>query len=491
MKSSSYKLIKGSAIIFVSLVILRGFGFVKSIIFARLLDPADLGVYGIVFNIYQMMLAIAVFGIPLAITKYIAESAYNVKRTKIIFSTGLMILIIFSLTISAIYFLISPYVATTIYNNIELSYYMGLSAFAILFASFNSLFLAYFQGIQKMKAIALLNIANAGIFLILSYIFLKSFGLAGAFYALILTSVLSSTFAILVLKHLKTDIFEFSINKEIIKNLIIFGLPLFLSSIIILPAYLLGRTWLAIAHGYDQVGYLQVAIAVQAIVLFIPSAFTTTIYPWLSSKSSENRQAFLKKTIPQLIRISTFIVSLIMIVLISVSGYFVIFFYGSIYTSSIALLQWLLLDALLISQIQIYNTYSMSIAKTYLILKLDVIALLLLIPLLFAMVNRYSAIGLVWSLIMVRIIVLLLYQKIISKKLGFTAIESLSAPIFSAITITSIILMYGTFLIQLIYTFVTLLIYIIIYVNLIFNGDDIRLMRTILYTLFSKISRSY
>ncbi len=493
MESSFCKLIKGSVIIFISMIITRGFGFFKSIIFARMLNPNDLGIYGIVFNIQQIMITIAVFGIPFAITKYIAENKDDIENEKKIYFNGLALILLFSVIISFIYLLTSPLIATEIYKNIEFSHYMSLSALSIVFASLYSFNRAYFQGINKMKEISLLDISNSIIFLVTSFVFIYVFGLMGAFYAIILTSVFTSAHGIILLKQLKTSVSKFEINfdQRTVKKLLNFSFPLFLSSITILPTYLLGRTWLAVKYGYEQVGYLQVALAVQTIILFIPYAISTNILPWFSSNSSENGQYYLRKKIPQLTRMFTFIMGNIMIIFIPISGYFVTSLYGNRYFASVELLQWLLIDTLFISQIQIYNNYVMSISKNYLILKLDILALFLMVPLLYILIEKYAAIGVAWTFIIVRIIVLLLYQKKISKKLNTKVFEDIFAYGFCSMIMFILILIYNTNRIQFAYMSFALLIYSAIYINFIFKDGDLKLINKILRTVLVSVYRKF
>lgn len=463
---------------------MRGLGFFKSILFARMLGPADLGIYGIVFNIYQIMTSIAVFGVPSAITKYITEHAENSKKEKQFFFTGLILVLILSGIISLIYILLSPFAATYLYENMGISYYMILSAIAILFASFNSFTISYFQGTHKMKEISLLNISNSIVFLITSFIFLYFFGLIGAFYAIIITALLTSIFGIIILKQ-KTNIkkFEFYFEEETAKKLLNFGFPILLSSITILPINLLSRTLLAIRHGYDQVGYLQVALAIQTMILFIPSAISTNIFPWFSLNSSDNNREYLREKIPQLTRIFIFLIGIIMILFIPISGYFVTILYGSKYFASIELMQWLLLETLFISQIQIYNSYAMSISKNYLILKLDILSLLLTVPLLYILVERYGALGVVWTSILVRAVVLLLFQKIVSKELGYGISKGLSTYGLTAVSIFVLLLIYNINKIQFVYVFLVLISYSWIYIKIIFNSDDLRIIQKI-YSIF-------
>lgn len=492
MEISFEKLIKGSVIIFVSVIVMRGLGFFKSILFARILDPTDLGIYGIVFNIYQIMTSIAVFGIPSAITKYTAEHVETGRKEKKIFFTGLILILILSGIISLIYILLSPLTAAYLYKNTEISDYMILSAIAILFASFNSFTYSYFQGIHKMKEISLLNISNSIIFLITSFIFLYFCGLIGAFYAIILTAILTSIFGIVLLKQ-KTSIikFEFCFEKETAKKLLNFGFPILLSSITILPINLLSRTLLAVGYGYDQVGYLQVALAVQTMILFIPSAISTNIFPWFSLNSSENNRYYLRKKIPQLTRIFIFLIGIIMILFIPISGYFVTILYGSRYFASIELIQWLLLETLFISQIQVYNSYAMSISKNYLILKLDILSLLLTVPLLYILVDRYGTLGVVWTSILVRAVVLLLFQKIVSKELGYDILEGLSTYGFTAISVFVLLSIYDTSRIQFVYMFIVLILYILIYIKNIFKDEDLRIIQKMLHVFMSAVPHKF
>jgi O-antigen/teichoic acid export membrane protein len=172
-----------------------------------------------------------------------------------------------------------------------------------------------------------------------------------------------------------------------------------------------------------------------------------------------------------------------MILFIPISGYFVTILYGNKYFASIELMQWLLLETLFISQIQIYNSYAMSISKNYLILKLDILSLLLTVPLLYILVERYGALGVVWTSILVRAVVLLLFQKIVSKELGYGISKGLSTYGLTAVSIFVLLLIYNINKIQFVYVFLVLISYSWIYIKIIFNSDDLRIIQKI-YSIF-------
>lgn len=492
MKISLDKLVKGSIIVFVSMIITRGLGFFKSVLFARMLDPTNLGVYGIVFNIYQIITMISVFGIPAAITKYVAENTNIIEREKNFYFTGLILIVFFSGLTSIVYISFSSFIAINLYKNIEISNYMVLSALAIVFSSLHSFNYAFFQGIHKMKEIFLLNTSYGAIFLLTSFIFLYNFGLVGAFYSIVLTALLTSIFGIVLLKQ-KTNIskFEFCFDKEVAKKLLNFGFPVFLSATTTLPVSLISRTLLVISYDYDQVGYLQVAIAIQTMILFIPSAIGTNMFPWFSSNSLEENNNYLRKKIPQLTRIFVFVVGIIVIIFIPISSFFVTTLYGNKYFPSIELMQWLLLDTLFVSQIEIYNKYIMSISKNYLILKLDILSLLLTIPLLYILVDKYGAIGVVWTSILVRATILLLFQKIVSKELDYNVSDGLSTYGFTAVIIFILLHIYDTNIIQFVYMFIVLIFYSLVYIKIIFKNDDLRIIQKLLHIFLSAVPQKF
>lgn len=493
MKTPIEKLVKGSIIILISMILTRGLGFVKSIIFARMLGPTDLGVYGIVYSIQQTVITVAVFGIPLAITKYIAANSDSTDKIKKIYLTGLMLILVISVTISSIYYLSSSFVAAKIYSNVQISNYMNLSALSVIFMSYNAFNRAYFQGIHKIKEISLLDTSYSAIFLVMSIIFLYIFGLIGAFYAMILAALFISIKGTILLKKSNLNIFKFEIvfNQKIVKELLNFGFPIFLSSIIVIPTSLLGGTWLAVKYGYDQVGYLQVSLALQTMILFIPTAISTNIFPWFSSNSSENGQTYMRTKIPQLSRILFFMIGCIMIILIPLSGYFVTILYGDKYFSSVELMKWLLLDTLFISQMQVYNNYMMSISKNYAILKLDIITFLLMVPGLNIFINKYGAIGVVWTYILVHLIILLLYHKIVSRELGSGIHGCLFAYGFTAMTIYILIQICDAGIIQIMYAFLALLLYIRIYIKFIFNEEDLKTIRKMTHIISSEVYKNF
>jgi len=112
MSDYKQKLVKGATYIGTSMIVVQILSVISSIILARLLGPENLGILTILRNIGMIVIPLIMCGIPIAMTKFIAE--YNVNdpdKLKNTLSTGFTILLVTSLVGSILYYLSSDFVA--------------------------------------------------------------------------------------------------------------------------------------------------------------------------------------------------------------------------------------------------------------------------------------------------------------------------------------------------------------------------------------------
>lgn len=154
MKSKGF--VKGAIILIAFNIIGKIVGAIYRIPLANLLGAEGIGKYQLVFPLYSLLLAVSVSGIPIAISKIVAE--YNGKDrhgdAKRLLKLSVLYLFIISLVCFVLTLFCSRFIAG-LQGNPEIYFcYYGIAP-AILFVGILSVFRGYFQGNLKMLPTAI------------------------------------------------------------------------------------------------------------------------------------------------------------------------------------------------------------------------------------------------------------------------------------------------------------------------------------------------
>ncbi len=174
MKRESF--LKGAMVLAVAGVLTRILGAVYRIPLVGLVGAEGVGLSNLVYPLYTMLLAISTMGIPIAISKLIAEriAKDNYRGAQRVFSYSLQVLLASGLVFSALLFLGARVFARDLFR--EPRAYMSIIAIspAILLVAVMSSFRGFFQGLQKMIPTAISQIVEqvvrVGTMLTLAYL---------------------------------------------------------------------------------------------------------------------------------------------------------------------------------------------------------------------------------------------------------------------------------------------------------------------------------
>lgn len=144
---NSKRLLKGAAILIICNLIGKILGAVYRIPLARMLGSVGMGMYQLVFPLYCLILTVSTSGMPVAISKLVAE--YNSKnqfeKSKKILKISLLILTLISFLGAIVVVLGAKFIAKIQGNFDVFVCYYGIAP-AILFVGVLSAFRGYFQG---------------------------------------------------------------------------------------------------------------------------------------------------------------------------------------------------------------------------------------------------------------------------------------------------------------------------------------------------------
>ena len=209
MKNNTF--LKGATILIICNLIGKILGAVYRIPLAKILGPVGIGMYQLIFPLYCLLLTVSTSGMPVAISKLVAE--YNSQNrffsSKKILKVSLLILTVVSLFCAMLVIVASKVIAKIQGNiNIYICYY-GIAP-AILFVGILSALRGYFQGNLIMFPTAISSLIEQivkmifGLFLAGKFIeFGIEYAVLGAVIGISVSEIVATLFLMLCYLFLK------------------------------------------------------------------------------------------------------------------------------------------------------------------------------------------------------------------------------------------------------------------------------------------------
>jgi len=244
--------IKGALIITVGSIFARFLGLFFKIPLARIVGDYGMGLYGYPYPIYSFLVAVAVMGLPLAISKMTSESISlnKYEQADKIFKISMVALILLGILCSAIIIVFAkPIIHFLGWPEETYISILGLSLTPI-FVSYMATYRGFFQGLQKMIPTSLSQIIESLFRVIvgvgLAYYFMKTKGVAwaaggasfGATAGALAGGILISAIYRAYNKSVKTvtkrpRTADIEKTSKIVKNLFAIALPASLASVVV------------------------------------------------------------------------------------------------------------------------------------------------------------------------------------------------------------------------------------------------------------------
>ncbi len=153
---------KGAMILVTASFYNRLLGFVYKILVVRLIGPEGIGLYEMVFPFYILVLVITTAGVPLAISKLVAEEMArdNLRGAYRIFHIAVLFLTLAGATVTLILYRTLPLVIKYFYSDPRVYWSFWVMIPGIFIISLCSAFRGFFQGLQQMTPTAVSQVAE-------------------------------------------------------------------------------------------------------------------------------------------------------------------------------------------------------------------------------------------------------------------------------------------------------------------------------------------
>ncbi len=159
---STRSLLYGTFVLLAASIFNRTIGFIYQIMMMRLIKPEGVGLFSMIFPVYVMMLVLATMGIPVAVSKLVAEEVArnNLPGAYRIFKISLALIAASSLFLTCSLLAAAPFLIDHFFPNPDVFFCFVSLVPAILIVSLCSAFRGFFQGLQRMTPTAVTQAAE-------------------------------------------------------------------------------------------------------------------------------------------------------------------------------------------------------------------------------------------------------------------------------------------------------------------------------------------
>lgn len=277
----------------VTLLLIGGFitkiiSMIIKIVLARSIGSEGMGIYMLTSPTFILLISLAQLGMPVAISKLVAEGNRNNKN--LVFSV-IPIALFLNMIIIVFLILFAPYISHNLLNEDRCYWAIVCIGFVLPFISISSILRGYFFGKQKMLPHVVSNITEDIVRLLCLMIglpFLIKKGIEYAVAYIILVNIISELTSILILfffipKNFKISINDLKPDKNNIKQIFGIGIPTTMSKIIGSIGYFFEPiilTYGLIKCGYDNSYIVNEYGIINGYIMpliLLPSFFTLAI----------------------------------------------------------------------------------------------------------------------------------------------------------------------------------------------------------------------
>lgn len=346
--------LQGTLILIISGMVTRLLGFVNRLVVARVMGEEGIGLYMMVLPAMMLVVTITQLGLPIAISKRVAEAKANNDQSKIkrIVTISFLLTFFSSIICTLFLFFAAPFVAENFFTDPRTIYPLYAVCPIIPIMAISGVLKGYFQGMQDMRpqSMALIleqvvRISCVALFIQLLLPYGIEFAAAGAMISVFFGEVASFFYMFYLFKRKKTikvrrAFFSFIGHfKQTAKELFSIAIPstgsrminsisMFLEPIIITQS--LALTGITNALATKQYGELTgYVIPLLFLPTFITHSLSVALLPSIAEAGARENKTFILYRIHQAIRISFASGAIASIVLSLFASPILMYMYGS------------------------------------------------------------------------------------------------------------------------------------------------------------------
>ncbi|WP_077327182.1 stage V sporulation protein B [Virgibacillus siamensis] len=346
--------LQGTIILIIAGMITRLLGFINRLVLARFMGEEGVGLYMMALPTLFLVITLTQFGLPVAISKRVAEAEAQGDKQKIkkILVVSLVITAISSIVFTTAMILATPFIATTLLTDERTMFPLIAISPIIPIIAVSSVLKGYFQGRQNMKPQSyalvieqVVRITCVALFIKLLLPFGIEYAAAGAMFSVIMGELASLLFLVFLFKRKKIVKVRHKFlgyvksSKNTVKELFSIALPstgsriigsisYFLEPIIVAQSLMLAgiSSSMATKQYGELTGYVMPLLLLPT---FITQSLSIALVPAISEADAQYNKKLIHYRIHQSIRISFASGGIATIVLTLFSVPILTFMYGT------------------------------------------------------------------------------------------------------------------------------------------------------------------
>ncbi|MGA2682166.1 MAG: oligosaccharide flippase family protein [Candidatus Bathyarchaeia archaeon] len=274
---------------------------VGTILVARLLAPSEFGLYSIALTAPNLIGLFSDWGVATAMIKFTAQYKSENKTAEMnsIFVAGLVFKTVLGLSLTIISFLLSGFLATTVFDRPQMTSLIQVASSIILTGAIISAAQAVFTGVERMELNSITYLIQS-IFksILVPALVILGLGAFGAVTGYAITSVLSGVTCVMIMWIVYRDLMKpVGYRLEIMKNIrtmFKYGLPLSISTILNSALLQFYYFVLAIFVSNSAMGNFSVAYSFLVLITFFATPISMVMFPAFSKLDAQKDRETLK-----------------------------------------------------------------------------------------------------------------------------------------------------------------------------------------------------
>lgn len=313
-------------------------GFVLTWILTKSLNPAIFGIFATARVFIQLMFKLLEFGFrPAILNFYSGERRTKDVYLKIIF----LLLILFTLIAGIIIFVLSPWIALTIFRSQEILPYLQISVIGIIFFVLISCGLGFFQARKRFFESAivtiLMNLSRVTLVIATLLVFTKFTSHLYLFLALQIGLVVPIIF---IITRIDWSFFKSKMKIGYFKEVLNYVFPIGLGFAFVALYTRIDQLLVFNLLGETEAGFYGLAYQLGTSVIFFTYAFSYAMIPRFVSLNNNEFKAYLSKTV----LLSIFLAAILLLIIPASPPLFLLLF-GEKYSHSVLPFQIFLFSA--------------------------------------------------------------------------------------------------------------------------------------------------
>ena len=369
-------------------------GYMFRIFLSRSLSIEDFGLFYAVGAFIGLFTLVRYLGLNSALVKYIPE--FLVKGDKNSIKTSIKIVVVVQvltvLAFTGIILVFHNSITATLFKASGADSILILMTLSFLPSLFFMVFQSVFQGYQKLRTYALIEPVRISLTFLLSVV-LISMGVVGVAFAYLIAAILTTL--VFFYSFYKLDIFtaKTKITSGILKKILKFSMPVFVSSIAIFIITYTDTIVITFYRSLGEVALYQVAMPTSQLLLIFSGAIAAVAFPLISELHTRKRFGEIQKSISVIITVLVFLILPFVILLVSFPEVIIKFLFGDGFLSAVITLQILTVSMIFYSIFTVLQTTLDGIGRPFINTKILFLMAVANLILNIALVPTYGIIG--------------------------------------------------------------------------------------------------